>query len=795
MGDFHYTFSVAGQAGVLTAFRSIESAAQSHQRQIQRTSSGQQQASRREAKAIDQTAKLAERAARQQEREQKRAAAQFVRETNIAHRQAAREAGIVTRQAERAKRDEARKTERAAAQASRAAAKRTRDELRVGEKAIRDKAKTERWAEAQRHKNWKREQHLNEQNARRASRRWEGRERFVGQALTRGAGAVVRGTKLAALAALGIGGAALRGAFETDDIARQIAVSGRGVGQTADPEGIRRQLQATAIATPGITAAEAGGGLQQFVSKTGRLDIGQAMLGDFATVASATGAKMDEVASAAAAMFSKFDVSSIDDMRQAFATLTFQGKQGSFELKDAASQYDRLTSAAGKLGIGKGAGAVATLGGLTQIARGGTGSAEQAATSIEAMFRQLTSKSGELKGAGVDIFEQSGARKGQARSIQDVLIETVAKLGGTDLEAKKVKLQEIFGDEGGRGVISELTKTYGDAVAKGIDPIKAMREQMTRATTTTARWNEVQRDASTMQRGASATLAGVWERLKASVGDRLIPILSSWGEKIAAWAEGGGLDQFAALLEGAAGALGWFVGAINDAAVALGIIDKPDATSPQKRIEQYSRKLEGMGLSAGEKDKLQLYRNRTPDAAIADMREYGWEGSAADETRMREALRLQDELGKAQDAATMGVRATPLTQASFMQQLEALTGGNVGNIVGNADLFTRTRMAGVVGPYDATREGADASDIEEFIRKSPGAAVDLSRSQSDPVRQLLMQYGDQLAGGGTADKGGEAFAGAVGEAGDALRQAGYDTAEAISAAGAGLNRADIGVGG
>jgi hypothetical protein len=240
-------------------------------------------------------------------------------------------------------------------------------------------------------------------------------------------------------------------------------------------------------------------------------------------------------------------------MKEVMAALIAQGKSGSFELRDAASLFPRLAAAAGGFGVEKSAQGVKTLGALTQVARGATGSGEQAATAVENIFTNLKMKSGKLQGMGVQVFNKDGT----SRNIVDILTESVAKVGGKDLAKKQAGLQQIFGEQGGRA-INPLTSAYIDTFtaqmksgAKEQDAIaaatKAVRKKMTDFIDGAGDWKEVQKDAAKAQESATAKLTAAWERLVASAGDKLAPSLAKLADGLA---DGRLLDAMAATIEG-----------------------------------------------------------------------------------------------------------------------------------------------------------------------------------------------------------------------------------------------------
>jgi len=345
--------------------------------------------------------------------------------------------------------------------------------------------------------------------------------------------------------ALSIGaiGMATRDAFRLSELANRLSISSRGAGEQAvDPRTLRKEFEATAKATPGVTAESIAEAVQGFVGKTGRLDIARQQQGTFATVASATGADVQDIANAAADLFQKFDVTSIDEMRESLAALAFQGKAGAFELKDAAGQFGRLSAAADGFNVGKGVKAVRTLGGLTQLSRSSTGGPEQAATAVEALFRQLRSEAKNIekdtKGK-VKVFKDKGNT--QTEDITKLLPAIIGAYQGN-----QVKLQERFKDEGGRAV-ARLTAAYNTAaggavgkngqaateaekVAAGMAAVNRMLDESINAQ---GGWSEITKDAAQAQGTASAKLTAAWEGLKATAADELVPALAELVPKLA----------------------------------------------------------------------------------------------------------------------------------------------------------------------------------------------------------------------------------------------------------------------
>jgi hypothetical protein len=337
---------------------------------------------------------------------------------------------------------------------------------------------------------------------------------------------------------LGMTGAAGREAMKLQDLATRIAINARGAGEEqVNATTLRKEFENTAIANPGVKATDIAEGVASFVAKTGDLATARSSMGTFATVASATGASVSDIAGTGADLMGKFGIKSDAEMKQALASLTFQGKSGAFELKDAAALFPKVGAAASRFGLGQGVESVKTLGGMMQIARSATGSGEGAATAVEAMFRQMIKKSPDLKKMGVDVFEK-GSKGTKTRDFQEVLIESIAKSGGS-----LPKLQKVFDTQGIRAIsplIADFNnaknaakasgKNEKDATAAGVDALKAALDKAINAP---GDWAEVVKDAAAAQRIASASVTASWERIKSIVGDKLAPKMAEILGKLA----------------------------------------------------------------------------------------------------------------------------------------------------------------------------------------------------------------------------------------------------------------------
>lgn len=504
------------------------------------------------------------------------------------------------------------------------------------------------------------------------------RNRRIGMVGNLAGAAVMTGAM--GIGALGAGavGLAARKEFDLRSKARDIAISTRASGKTAvDPEMLAREFQATARATPGQSAADVADAVKTFTTKTGDLAMARKLQGTFATTASATGANVSDISGAAADLMQKFDIKSIEDMQEAMAKLTFQGKKGAFELKDAAAELPAIASAAQRFGLDKGTKGVATLGGIMQIAREATPSGSEAATAVEMMFTQLVAKSGKLKsaewgGKGVNVFDE----KGNARDIQDVLVDVIKNVGGDDLEKKKQGLQGVFDIRGIRAV-SPLIDAYAQAIKEGTDPVKAMREKLRGAIDAAGTWADVQEDAAMAQESSGAKLSATWEAFSAQVGDAVVPSLVKMIEAVTA--NGGTFETLA----GVAGVLAEaFVGVIDVLKKIPGVgelfKEKPKSAAEELAIAEQDVDKANRALAGGksfdqltpeQQQKISAANKRYADLAMTQELEQQAANGDMTEDEAKMAFR--------QIGSTFGGEEKEQRQATFVENLGRGSGQQV----------------------------------------------------------------------------------------------------------------------
>jgi hypothetical protein len=404
-------------------------------------------------------------------------------------------------------------------------------------------------------------------------------------------GSVVRGVIGGGAAAMalgaGVGGAAVKDAYALQAIANRISISSRKSGQEfMDPTRLRKEFEATALATRGVVSAEdVAQGTQAFISKTGNIDQARKFMPTFATTAAATGSSFSDISNAGAELSKKFALDTAEQMQEALASVTFGGKEGAFEISDAATKYAKLASAGATFGLDKGVHGVRTLQGLSQIAMDATGDRDTATTAVEAMFRQIVTESKGIEKLGVDVFTDDSRTK--TRKITDLLPEIMAATGGD-----KVLLQDIFKDEGKRAInplIDTFTQAYQGATGKdgkkATDAERvaagkaAVSAQLAGAINAPGTFKDIQMDAAQAV-STPDKMAHSWERLTSAAGDKLLPVIDRMVERFEV--SEGAIDTFVGTLE-------VLLEMIEAFGVAFGVIKDPMENKEYRKRQEQNR--------------------------------------------------------------------------------------------------------------------------------------------------------------------------------------------------------------
>jgi hypothetical protein len=512
-------FIVRGIPNVQKAFKTVQDSALAAARaQTQRERAESQQRTR----LADQEAKAKVRATQQAERQK-----QQIRDRSatmagqFAKKQAAEEA--------RAERDKVRDVERA-----------EREKQRIRDRSAQMAGKYyARLAEQERRANFVRERD-----------EFRNRRRFashMGASAVSGAQAGVQ--RIAGLTArtAGLVGQ-LGGGFSISDSVERNA---KNAGDVADliNAGINRQSAnrsnrkrrnrsdvegALDVATTqyGLDRGSAIEGLRAFTGKTGDFDTALRMLPKLAELSRATATPLDKMAAAAGQAGLAFD--NIGDgevkMRKIMEVMRIvagQGKAGTVEIADMATQMGKLVATAGKF-EGDNVENLAKMGMLAQFAAGGGGAwnAASAATSVTA-FGSTFSKGARLnafKAKGIDVFTDKGETK--LRAPEEIIADAFEKTGG-----KQSEVASLFGS----AMSLRAVNKFGDLYSKGYetqDGKKVTGRQAILAaakdmTATQMTQGEVGEAASERMREIDAQMAQTREKFDQAVREKVIPTLLS----------------------------------------------------------------------------------------------------------------------------------------------------------------------------------------------------------------------------------------------------------------------------
>lgn len=242
-------------------------------------------------------------------------------------------------------------------------------------------------------------------------------------------------------------------------------------------------------------------GMNEMITRTGDMEYTVETLDAVALGMQAAGDKSTAIAGVTAE-FKKLNIASGDALT-ALDLLTVQGKAGSFELADMARLGPRIISAyaaSNRQGIGS----LRELGTVMQVIRQNTGNAESAATTFEALMRNLTSP------AKIKRLEQMGVNVDFAsRGINDMFKDIIRATGG-DLKI----INTIFDAEAARG--------FGTAIAEF---------KKTGAFETLDKVYSVQADGTTITKDAQRNidlLISSWDRL-VTMGGKAVEVLGEAG--------------------------------------------------------------------------------------------------------------------------------------------------------------------------------------------------------------------------------------------------------------------------
>ena len=195
-----------------------------------------------------------------------------------------------------------------------------------------------------------------------------------------------------------------------------------------------------------VDADQMTAAVEKIVEKTGDLGLAERNLRNIGLAIQASGAAGADIGAMVADLAEKFGISDEMGINLALDKLVNQGKAGAFTLQNLAAQGERVTAAYAALGR-TGPEAIAEMGALLQAARKGTGSAEQAATSLERLLAEIVGKAGALEGLGVQVWDPEALAKGEkrARSAVDIVKEIIRRPTGIFQKFRRYSATNLSG--------------------------------------------------------------------------------------------------------------------------------------------------------------------------------------------------------------------------------------------------------------------------------------------------------------------------------------------------------------
>ncbi|WP_120510949.1 hypothetical protein [Photobacterium salinisoli] len=246
---------------------------------------------------------------------------------------------------------------------------------------------------------------------------------------------------------------------------------------------LRQEMFATAQQSDiRVDQGEMLAAVEKIVEKTGDLEFARENMANIGRVMQATGAAGLDVGEMFADMSTKFGLKNSDDVLKAIDTLVVQGKAGAFTLQNLAAEGAAVSAAYAAMGR-SGPKAVQEMGALLQISRMGSGSAAEAASSMESVLADIRSNYEDIEALGIQVFDEDALARGEKkfRDIPTLLKEIMDTTSG-DI----TQYGELFGDEAmrlmqalagsdGRAKFDDFLAIYGDGSAVLQDSARAAK--------------------------------------------------------------------------------------------------------------------------------------------------------------------------------------------------------------------------------------------------------------------------------------------------------------------------------
>ena len=284
--------------------------------------------------------------------------------------------------------------------------------------------------------------------------------------------------------------------FERGLIRFQIATDGTAQTTAA----LRAQIRGISKDSS-VSADQVLAGASQYVALTGDAAGASTAMQAFADIAIASGASVEDVATATASLRTSMGLDS-KDIEAAFSAMIIQGKEGAVEIKNLAGELASLAPQFAAFQGAQGLSGIRELGAAMQVVMKGAGTASQASTQLQSLMGALadTEVLRKLKKVGVAIYDQNG----QLRNASDIFKElaTNQKLGDERVVA------EIFGRKESQMAIRSFREhigLYGELRKSAEDT------------------GAVQRDKATMLESDAGRIDAALNRVKLTIAEAFTP--------------------------------------------------------------------------------------------------------------------------------------------------------------------------------------------------------------------------------------------------------------------------------
>lgn len=273
-------------------------------------------------------------------------------------------------------------------------------------------------------------------------------------------------------------------------------------GTMGTMEDIRQSIDSASMST-GIARKEILEGAKAFVRVTGDGKTAKESMKTFAKITQATGADMGDITEAAAGMNQSLGIGS-EQFEKAFSALTAGGKAGKIEIKELAGLIPSLGPQMAMFSGGKGMQGLSDMGASLQFIAKGFGSANEAGTGMQSLFKAITSGPTlkKLQSAGIDPFGIDENGNKVTRNFLDI-IEDIAN-------SKIAKDPKLLADT---FIRIESKKAF----LQMMDNVDAIRE----LSATTQNANDVAEDYAKINENATIGANRAWNILKIRVGQAI----------------------------------------------------------------------------------------------------------------------------------------------------------------------------------------------------------------------------------------------------------------------------------